>query len=355
MAPFLILQLLILLFATNTSQSAASTNNHGAAIECPTWYRGDGDSSECVCGDALDGKVKCLRNEQVSLAVGNCMTSTETSGEAVVGLCPYLILGASLVDDFYTTLPKNASELDDFVCGGVNRTGLLCSRCREGLSLAAMSYQRQCIACGDNLAGGIATFVTLLLVPSMIFFLIVMLCSVDISSGPMNALLTVLQLNISWINQNPWSFIFNSSNSLAHYFVLFILTFYGIWNLDFLRYVLPSFCISHSLTTLQAQGLEYAITLYPLLLVILTYVAVELYDNEYCVMVALWTPFKKIFNFKCIKHLNVKRSLITTFAAFLQLIYTRMLFISKEILNYSELKNSTGDTVDRVLAMDASV
>lgn len=81
----------------------------------------------------------------------------------------------------------------------------------------------------------------------------------------------------------------------------------------------------------------------------------ELYDAENQVAVTLWRPFKKIFRFKYFKGLNVKYSLITTFATFLQLVYTRLFFISKEILNYTKLKNSTGETVSTVLAMDASV
>ena len=66
-----------------------------------------------------------------------------------------------------------------------------------------------------------------------------------------------------------------------------------MWNLDFLRYVIPPFCISKSLTTLQAEALEYVVGVYPLLLIVVTYIFVELYDNEYRMIVALWSPFRK--------------------------------------------------------------
>ena len=337
----------------STTNGSPTTENTTTPIDCPTWYRpSEEDPSDCVCGSTLDGKVRCQQSERVSLVVGNCMTYTDS--EVLTGLCPYAVHNGSLLDNLYTTLPERVSELDDFMCGGLNRTGLLCSKCVDRLSLAAMSYQRECVECSNEKAG-IVLFLFLVFVPATLFFLLIMVCGVDISSGPMNAALTLLQVNLAQVNQNPADYIFKSSNPLSYYFVVFLVTFYGIWNLDFLRYVIPPFCISNSLTSLQAQGLEYVIAVYPLLLIALTYTGVEMYDGENSVAIKLWQPFKKIFSMKYFKGLNVKYSLIATFATFLQLVYTRLFFISKEILNYAELKNSAGDTVSVVLAMDASV
>ena len=282
------------------------------------------------------------------------MTRDDDDNEMLVGLCPYSVSKLRILDNLYTALPKNPSEVNDFMCSGLNRTGLLCSQCEEGLSLAVLSYSMECIEC-KNTARGIVFFLILTFVPATVFFLIVVVCSVDILSGPMNAALTIVQINLAQINQNPSDIIFKSSNPLSYYPVLFLVTVYGIWNFDFFRYVFPPFCISRSLTSLQAELLEYVIAVYPLLLVIATYIFVELYDKEYRLIVAMWMPFKKIFNLKCFKDLNIKHSLLTTFVTFLQLVYTRIFFVSKVYLNYTHLQNSTGDTVSTVLAMDASV
>lgn len=337
----------------SSTRDLVPLSNVSTIVECPTWYRlSESDPDKCVCGDTLDGKVRCLQDEQVGMVVGNCMTYT--NDETLIGLCPYAPSKASFLDDIYTTLPSNVSDLDSFMCGGINRTGLLCSECMEGQSLAVMSYERRCVEC-ISMSRGIVSFIALALIPTTLFFLLVMVCTIDISSGPMNAALTILQVNLAQVNQNPADYVFKSSNPLSYNFVIFLLTFYGIWNLDFLRYIIPPFCISSSLTSLQAQALEYVVAVYPLFLIIVTYVGVELYDSEYRLVMSLWQPFKKLFSFKCLKNLNVKYSLITTFATFFQLVYARLFFISKEILNYSELKNSTGDTIDTVLAMDASI
>ena len=79
----------------------------------------------------------------------------------------------------------------------------------------------------------------------------------------MNAALCIVQTFISFINRNPSLFVFRSSNFLSHYPVIFMLSFLGIWNLDFFRYVIPPFCIGKSLTLLQSTALEYVLMLYP--------------------------------------------------------------------------------------------
>ena len=326
-----------------------------SSISCPTWYLPAENEDKCVCGNTISGKLRCLEDDRVSLIVGNCMTHTD-DGQTLVGLCPYAVPNASLLEDLYTTLPKNLLMLNQFMCGGLNRTGLLCSNCQDGLTLAAMSYHRKCIQCtSSDTRKGIALFLLLSFLPTTVFFLIVMICSIDIASGPMNAALTILQVTLAEINQNPSDFVFRSSNPFSYYPIIFLLTFYGVWNLDFLRYVLPPFCISESLSNLQADALDYVTAVYPLLLIFVTYICVEMYDNKYRLLVILWEPFKRVFRSKCFKDLNVKYSLITTFATFLQLVYTRIFFISKGILNYTYLTNATGHRVNTVLAKDATV
>ena len=319
--------------------------------ECPTWYLpAENDTSKCVCGNILSGKIKCLEGERVSMLVESCITYTE---EQLVGVCRYVPSDGKLLKDLYITFPKNVSKVNEFMCGSLNRTGLLCSQCQEGLSLAAISYRRECVEC-SNPSKGIVLFIVLTFIPTTAFFLLVMMCSIDISSGPMNAVLVIVHVTLARVNQCPTTFLFKSANPLSYYPVLFLVTFYGIWNLDFLRYIIPPFCISKSLTSLQAEALEYVVAVYPLLLIVATYICVELYDNEYRIIVALWAPFRKMFRSECFKDLNIRYSLIKAFATFLVLSYTKIFHISRALLNYTEIKNITGDIVKTVLAIDAS-
>ncbi len=346
---------LTITFSANAAND--NTTRYGDDVDfttvCPTWYTPDANNSaKCSCGETFDGKLRCQQDEQIGMVVGNCMTQTEN--QTLIGLCPYTVHNVDLIQSLYTTMPKNISKLEYFMCGHMNRTGVLCSQCKPGLHLAVLSYQRECIEC-SNTARGVALFLFLAFVPTTVFFFIVMSCKIDISSGPMNAILCLLQVILSQVNQNPTDYIFRSQDPLSYYPVLVLLTVYGIWNLDYFRFVIPPFCISPSLTSLPAQTLEYVIAIYPLVLVVATYICVELYDNGNYLVVRAWLPFRRLFDYQCFRDLNIKHSLITTFATFLLLAYTRLSFISKSILNYTLLKNSRGETVDTVMAMDASI
>ena len=320
------------------------------AFDCPTWYHLSAGTGQCVCGSTLNGRIKCQENKNASILVRSCITYTDK--ELQLGICPYVPSDSRIFDSAYMPLPSNVSDINEFMCGSLNRTGLLCSQCQEGLSLAAMSYRRECVEC-PNPATGIVLYLALAFVPTTVFFFVVMLCSLDISSGPMNAVLIVVHVTLAKINLSPDTYLFKSSNPLSYYPVLFLMTFYGIWNLDFLRYVVPPFCIGRSLTSLQAEALEYVVAVYPLLLIVLTYICVEMYDNGYRIIVALWSPFKKTFG-PILKNLNVRHSLIKTFATFLILAYTKIIIISRGLLDYTEVWNSTGVVVKTVLAIDAS-
>ncbi len=343
----------ISVFASSSNHLEDMGGNQTNPRGCPTWYLPlESNTNKCTCGDTLDGKIRCLPDEGISLLVGVCITYTDE--QVLVGCCPFVPSTANLLANVYTEVPQEASDVDDFMCGSMNRTGLLCSQCQEGLSLAAMSYRRACVEC-SNPGVGVIIFLLLAFVPTTAFFVLVMVCSIDITSGPMNGALIVIQVILVRLNQIPSNYLFKSDNPLSYYPMLFITTFYGIWNLDFLRYVIPPFCISRSLTSLQAEALEYVIAVYPLLLIVITYICVELYDSEYRIMVALWAPCRKIFSSKCFKNFNVKYSLITTFATFLVLTYTKIFHISRSFLNFAEVKNATGDTVKTVLLIDASI
>jgi len=159
--------------------------------------------------------------------------------------------------------------------GSYNRTGLMCSKCREGLSLAAFSYQRECIQCTSTVKG-IIIFACLTLLHTTAFFLTVLLCNINLASGHMNAVLAIIQITLAFVSDG---YIYNSSNSLEFYPVIIMVTFFGIFNLDFFRYVTPPFCISQSLTSLQAETLEYMIPIYSFLLILITYICVKAGDS----------------------------------------------------------------------------
>ena len=79
------------------------------------------------------------------------MSYHDTINDTVIGRCPFNYHHPN--GRFYITLPNDTSELNSFMCDGLNRTGLLCSQCQQGLGPAVLTYKRQCVKCFDKRHG----------------------------------------------------------------------------------------------------------------------------------------------------------------------------------------------------------
>ena len=105
--------------------------------------------------------------------------------------------------------------------------------------------------------------------------------------------------------------------------------FYSFWNLDLFRSIIPDICLN--VTTLQALALDYFIALYPFVLIIISYILIELHDRRYAVIVILWKPFHKVLSvFR--KTWDIRTSVIDSFATFFLLSYVKVLSVSADLL-----------------------
>ena len=134
-------------------------------------------------------------------------------------------------------------------------------------------------------------------------------------------------------------------------FARILATLYGIWNLDFFRTLIPHICLE--VNTLQALALDYAIACYPLLLIVVSYVLIELHARNFR-LVCLWKPFRRFFiHFR--KQWNIKTSVIEVFATFLLLSNVKFLSVSFDLLTPTEVRNINGSLLCLFLYYDASI
>ena len=109
------------------------------------------------------------------------------------------------------------------------------------------------------------------------------------------------------------------------------------------------------MSTLHTLALEYIVAVYPLLLTLVIYVCIEMYDRGVRVVVCVWRPFHVCFT-RFRRRWNPKGSVINTFATFLLLSYSKLLTVSYQLLDASTLYNITGRTVGPpVLYYNASI
>ena len=316
---------------------------------CPTWYweiKRNGVTS-CVCS-ALKNVVVCDDVAQEALLIaGFCMSYNDTINETVAGRCPFNY-HHPVVEMFYISVPNDTSGLNNFMCSGLNRTGLLCSQCQQGLGPAVLSYRRECVKCLDKRYGWLL-YITATLFPTTILCFLVMIFQFHVTSAEMNCFVVLCQL-IACVNTltNPYVYMYVLNLTAIQFLGLAVITFYGIWNLDFFRYFIPPFCISSDMSTLHTLALEYVVAIYPLLLMVVIYFCIEMYDRGVRVVVCVWRPFHMCFaRFR--RRWNPKGSVINTFATFLLLSYSKLLTVSYSLLNTTELFNNRGERVGPVV------
>ena len=339
--PLLLLILVSLLFAS-VSGVKQSRRRHVDA-ECPTGFipKVSHGSVSCVCGDPGSEIVVCHQSSNSTrLLYDNCMTYDEKTNNTLFGQCPF----TSREPDrrsLYVKLPKNVDDLNDFMCGGLNRTGLLCGQCQPGLGPAMISYSLQCLQCWDNGSGWLL-YLFLATFPTTLLFFIIVFCHFRITSAPMNAFIFACQVLISTFNLNPHVYM-DLSGSLQN-LTLTMLTLFGMWNLDFFRYVIPQFCVSSKLSNIQAISLEYIIAFYPLVLFMVSYACIQLHARGCQVLVFLVRPFHKCCG-SFDSRFHPGESLIHSFAAFLLLAYAKIFIVSCKLLRPNPVYNTHGSRV----------
>ena len=321
-----------LLLSYSSTQTRHHLNSSRYAQQCPQWSYYDEGSHKCQCFE----HVKCS-DDAAYLRAGSCGTYDNNTGIFSLALCPYFQSdGFNLTElkehTWYIQLPNNVSELNDYLCGIMNRQGTVCSKCADGFGPAVMSvgFEIQCSKC-IGAWYGIPLYLFLELCPVTIFYLILLIFQINITSAPMISYILYSQIIvISWDRIYSGDIadltgILFTMNKQYKFFFKIVLSLYDIWNLRFFHYLMPSFCISSRLKPIHITFLGYISVFYPLCLIFLTWVCVELHDRNFRPIVLLWRPFHR-----CFVHLrrgwNTKSDIIDVFASFFLLSFSRGLY-----------------------------
>ena len=296
---------------------------------CPPWFYFDWETQSCQC--LAFYAAECFNNKAYLFA-GFCATLDTDTEILSLGLCPYHNFRLSKLDQYwYTQLPDNVSELNDYMCGPLNRKGRVCSECKDGYGLATTSVGFQYFEC-SKCAGvwyGVPLFLLLEMFPLTVLYLVILLFQVNITSGSITCFIFFSQLSVIACDRVFGGNILNVSDILENiaasehskWFFIFIVTIYDVWNLRFFRNVLPSFCISSGLKPMHISLLEYISVFYPLCLIFLTWVCVELYDRKFRLLMWLWKPFRS-----CFKGKEYRIDFINAFASFFLLSFTKVMY-----------------------------
>ena len=300
---------------------------------CPTWFIHQ--ENNCECGQQMDNVLQCSNvTNKITIIDGFCLTYNNDTEH--FGACPYNT--KSHIPRFID-LPSDVSKLDEEMCGPLNRTGLLCSRCQPGLGPAVFSYYKECKECMPQPLGWLLFFVRLT-VPLTLICVIVIVFRINFAFPVLNSFVFMVQvLNTVLFRNDPFAI---SGYTPSYSLYKFVADFVGLFNFDFFMFLIPSFCISEHMSTLTVVTMEYLEALYPVAFTLAVYLLISLHDRGCKIIVICWRPFHKcLARFR--RRWELKGSVVNAFATFFLLSYSKCCSISISLLKPIPLYDKYGN------------
>ncbi len=308
------------------------------SFPCPPWYVYHNEDSldpnescqvrQCREADILPKELKCVNGNGAQVEFGYCITYDNNKHTFEFGSCHYFQSkqGHNITERGYVILPDNISELNSYMCGLMDRKGPLCSQCIDGFGPALTSTGFTCSNC-TNAWYGIPLYLIVEFVPITILYFILLTFQINITSAPMTCFILyshVIFFELQYDRRPPVGTI---NYQLRGTKLSILKMVYGAMNLEIIRYIVPPFCVSSKLQFIHTSILEYLPAFYPLFLVLLTWVCIELHDRNFRPLVWAWRPFHKCF-VRLRRGWNTRSDLVDVFASFFLLSYSKIAYQS---------------------------
>ena len=354
-----------LFFAVLLSTSAVLVASHAYLLTSPDCdCNGNESCWDCLCQKhgkqnwLFNRGVRCSLPESgankhnlIAYTLGSfCVTHIKNNQSSILvgGTCPF---GGQLLSR--EPLPDDLDQIDEMMCGEANRAGRLCGECFENHSLVVNSFMYTCV--NNTMCSNVNwfTYFVIQFVPLTIIYLLVVFFNIKAMEERANAFIVFAQvvslelnlLEIYW----SWIEVLGGKNDVSpKYLAKAIGGIYGFWNLDIAQGMLPKICLTGHITILEAFSLQYVTALYPLILILLTYILIELHGKNCRILVWLWKPIHNRLA-RCRRQLDPKTSIIDAFATFLLLSYTKFTVVSFNLLSPTALYDLDGNKKGLVL------
>ena len=273
----------------------------------------------------------------IYVQAGFCITSSETSTKfAVTGYCPYfvpnLMWRSSIVTNNYILpISLTVKGLTNLTCEPYNREGELCRKCKAGYGPAVYAFGLMCQECHYSPAIGWMLYFFCVLFPITVFYIFVIIFNIQATAPPFSAFVLMCQtfcmMELTYV---PLEMRLGEYKKLS-ILLQAVRVLCGFWNLDFFRYLVPPFCVSSNLSTLQALSLEYVSVIYPLVLILVTFICIELHARNCTLLTVMWKPFHKCIT-RLRRSLDPGASIVNAFSTFLLLNLSKIIFVARNSL-----------------------
>ena len=247
----------------------------------------------------------------------------------IIGYCQFTCFRQSFL------IAPNLQALINDQCSPFNRKGMFCGQCNNGTAYPAYSFSLKCVSCESDWRN-VVKYIAVAYVPLTVFLILLMVFRISVNSAPLLGYIFVAQTcSVPFQMRLGMSIIeVGHVQKYQSIGVRILGSVYGIWNLDFFRVVLKPFCLHPNWNTIEVMCLEYIISSYPFILILLTYTIVEFYSRGYK-MFCWWKPFHWCLT-RLKNEMNIKTSLVDAFATFFSLSYSKTLNTTFDILAFTK-------------------
>ena len=243
--------------------------------------------------------------------------------------------------------PPSYSECSNNYCScSEGRNGTLCGQCADGYSVAINSPYMSCVPCNSSLVyKGWALLIGLEFIPITVMVAIIAVLNVNLNQGSLSGYIFLCQMitiPFPSVGYPSWLLLFNHYATES---VVFNLLPFNIWNIGFIyypsiffsdyydpRYKPLPISISQSTTPLSYLLFWYVISFYPLVLALLTYCVIVMYDKGYRCVVCVVRPIHRLLA-RFWRLFGIQPSLSHTVASLYTLCFTQLAATSLKILH----------------------
>ena len=301
--------------------------------KCSAWSYCDLNNT-CRCYQNTDQKFVCSEfGERTDILSCYCLTVNSKENTTEVGICIYncnrLRDDKTGVKVDYTPLPDNIEDLNSYMCGIFNRTGTLCGKCIGSTRIRAYSFDMSCISCTPSWTH-MLKYIAITLVPSTVLYIVLLMLQIKILSSRLQGFIFFCQVTaFPLVARLVLIFLKGEGNSVKYKFAQFLGSLYGIWNLDFLRIL--NFDICFPLDSLTVLSLDFIVAVYPLFLMLITYLISVAHDCGVRPVICILKPFKVIFSIYK-SNWNVRTCTVDAFSSFMLLSNVKFISTCLDIL-----------------------
>ena len=294
--------------------------------KCPMGYILDNGVCECITSNSYEGVAYCSSSRlEIYIQPGYWAGYVEQDEFFSTYSCPFS----------YCIQTNRPIALNDSNVLCNNRTGRLCGECKDGYGLSVGTLD--CVNCTGSYFIAWIILITTTYVPITIIFILLLVLNMNLAVGPIHSFIFFCQVfpAIS-LDNNHWG-DYNSAITVISDIHSAII---NVMSLRFNMYFTTNYCLSPSMNNMDYYLLQYASSLYPLVIVAIILGIIRYCPN--CVPAKyLWYVIRR-----CVrairKRTSFQQTVIHGFIAFLLLTYANFVNISFQILAFAYFEDNTG-------------